>query len=283
MTLGPMQRGRGDPTMRIGRGIAERASRTPDGPVSIRFVETADGIEVESWGAGADWVLERAAAWCGAEDDDAAFDPAPGLVREIWRRKRGLRIPRTGVLTERLIPVILEQKVTGNEARRAYRRLVTALAEPAPGPLGLTLPPEPERVAALPYFAFHPFGVERRRAEVLREVCARTGWVDETAALPLDAAEERLATVQGIGPWTVAEVARTALGDADAVSVGDYHVPHIVAWALAREPRGSDERMLELLETYRPHRGRVQLLLEHGGIRAPAFGPRMEPRAIDRI
>jgi 3-methyladenine DNA glycosylase/8-oxoguanine DNA glycosylase len=269
--------------MRTGRGIAERASRTPDGPVSVRFVETAGGIEVEAWGAGADWVLERAAAWCGAEDDEAGFDPPSGLVRETWRRKRGLRIPRTGLLTERLIPVILEQKVTGNEARRAYRRLVTALAEPAPGPLRLTLPPEPERVAVLPYYAFHPFGVERRRAEVLREVCARTGWVDETAALPLDAAEERLATMRGIGPWTVAEVARTALGDADAVSVGDYHVPHIVAWALAREPRGSDERMLELLEPYRPHRGRVQLLVEHGGIRAPAFGPRMEPRAIDRI
>jgi hypothetical protein len=282
-TLRPIQRGRGDPTMRTGPGIAERASRTPDGPVSVRFVETQGGIEVEAWGRGAAWVLDRAAAWCGAEDDDAGFDPPRGLVREIWRRRRGLRIPRTGLLTERLIPVIMEQKVTGNEARRAYRRLVTALAEPAPGPLGLVLPPEPDRVAALPYYAFHPFGVERRRAEVLRAVCARTAWVDEAAALLLDAAENRLATVHGIGPWTVAEVARTALGDADAVSVGDYHVPDIVAWALAREPRGSDERMLELLEPYRPHRGRVQLLLEHGGIRAPAFGPRMEPRAIDRI
>jgi len=282
-TLGPMLRGRGDPTMRTARGVTERASRTPDGPVSVRFAETAGGIEVEAWGPGARWLLERAAAWCGAEDDDAGFDPERGLVRDLWRRHAGLRIPRTDLTTERLIPVILEQKVTGNEARRAYRRLVTALAEPAPGPLELTLPPDPERVAELPYYAFHPFGVERRRAEVLRHVCARAAWVDEAAALPIDAAEDRLATVPGIGPWTVAEVARTALGDADAVSVGDYHVPHIVAWALAREPRGSDERMLELLEPYRPHRGRVQLLLERGGIRAPAFGPRMAPRAIDRI
>ena len=114
-------------------------------------------------------------------------------------------------------------------------------------------------------------------------MCARGAWVDEAAALPIDAAEDRLATVQGIGPWTVAEVARLAFGDADAGSVGDYHVPNIVAWALAREPRGSDERMLELLEPYRPHRGRVQRLLEVSGIRAPAFGPRMGPRAIDRF
>jgi hypothetical protein len=282
-TLGPMLRGRGDPTMRTARGIAERASRTPDGPVSVRFAETAGGIEVEAWGPGARWLLDRAAAWCGAEDDDAGFDPERGLVRDLWRRHPGLRIPRTGLVTERLIPVILEQKVTGNEARRAYRRLVTALAEPAPGPLELTLPPDPERVAELPYYAFHPFGVERRRAEVVRAVCARTAWIDQTAALPLDVAEERLSNVHGLGPWTVAEVARLAFGDADAVSVGDYHVPNIVAWGLAREPRGSDERMLELLEPYRPHRGRVQRLLEVSGIRAPAFGPRMGPRAIDRI
>ena len=283
MTLGPMQRGRGDPTMRSGKGFVERASRTPEGPSSVRFVETAGGIDVEAWGPGAAWVLHRAAAWCGAEDDDSGFEPGRGLVRDLWRRHPGLRIPRTGLVTERTIPVILEQKVTGNEARRAYRRLVTALAEPAPGPLGLSLPPDPGRVAALPYYAFHPFGVERRRTEVLRAVCARTAWIDETAALPLDAAEERLATVQGIGPWTVAEVARVAFGDADAVSVGDYHIPNIVAWALAREPRGSDDRMLELLEPYRPHRARVQRLLETSGIRAPAFGPRMEHRAIDGI
>ena len=269
--------------MRTDRGIVERSSRTPVGPAAVRFTEAADGIEVEAWGPGAAWMLEHAPDWCGAGDDDTGFDPAPGLVRDLWRRNRGLRIPRTGLITERLIPVILEQKVTGNEARRAYRRLSDALAEPAPGSLGLTLPPDPVRVAELPYYAFHPFGVERRRAEVLRAVCARSPWIDEAFDLTLDAAETRLSTLHGIGAWTVAEVARIALGDADAVSVGDFHVPNIVAWALAREPRGSDERMLELLEPYRPHRGRVQLLLESSGIRAPAFGPRMEPRAIDRI
>jgi 3-methyladenine DNA glycosylase/8-oxoguanine DNA glycosylase len=269
--------------MRTDRGIVERSSRTPVGPAAVRFTETADGIEVAAWGPGAAWMLEHAPDWCGAGDDDTGFDPAPGLVRDLWRHNRGLRIPRTGLITERLIPVILEQKVTGNEARRAYRRLSGALAEPAPGRLGLTLPPDPVRVAELPYYAFHPFGVERRRAEVLRAMCARSAWIDEAFDLTLDAAKARLSTLHGIGVWTVAEVARIALGDADAVSVGDYLVPNIVAWALAREPRGSDERILELLEPYRPHRGRVQLLLESSGIRAPAFGPRMEPRAIDRI
>lgn len=283
LTLGPMVRGAGDPTMRLTEGLALRASRTPEGPVTIRLAEVAGGIEAEAWGPGARWVLERASAWSGALDDPSGFEPPAGIVRDLHRRFPGLRIPSTGLVTERLVPVVLEQKVTGPEARRAYRQLVSGLAEPAPGPGRLLLPPDPDRVADLPYERFHPFGIERRRAEVLRSVCARAGWLDETADLGLEEAEARLGSLRGIGRWSVAEVARIALGDADAVSVGDYHVPSIVAWALAREPRGTDQRMLELLEPYRPHRGRVQRLLEAAHIRPPARGPRMEPRAIDRL
>jgi 3-methyladenine DNA glycosylase/8-oxoguanine DNA glycosylase len=186
-------------------------------------------------------------------------------------------------VAERLIAVVLEQKVTSNEARRGYQRLARTLAEPAPGPLGLSLPPDPARVAEVPTHRFHPFGVEQRRATVVREVARRAAWLDATAEMPLAEAEERIGRLPGIGPWSVAEVARTALGDADAVSVGDYHLKNLVAWVLAGEPRGSDERMLELLEPYRPHRGRVQAVLEIARLRPPAFGPRSEPRLIDRI
>ena len=96
-------------------------------------------------------------------------------------------------------------------------------------------------------------------------------------------ATRRLTAIPGIGPWTAAEVVRTAYGDPDAVSVGDYHIPHTVAWALAREVRGSDARMLELLEPFRGHRGRVCDLLAHGGIGAPKFGPRMPIRSFARF
>jgi len=283
LTLLPLLRGAGDPTMWIVGAEVWRASRTPDGPAMVRFSPADGGVDVEAWGSGSDWLLERAPEWCGALDDDSGFEPSDGVVRDLWRHRPGLRIPRTGLVTERLIPVVLEQKVTGHEARRAYRRLTVALAEPAPGPAELTLPPDPSRIAALPYHAFHPFGVERRRAEVLRTVCARASWLDAAIDLPVAEAKQRIGMLRGLGPWSVAEVARTALGDADAVSVGDFHVPNIVAWGLAGEPRGTDERMLELLEPFRPHRGRVQLLLEAGGIRPPAFGPRMEVRSIDRL
>ncbi|HEX9124593.1 MAG TPA: DNA-3-methyladenine glycosylase 2 family protein [Actinomycetota bacterium] len=281
-TLQPLWRGRADPTMRIRRDEIVRASRTPEGPATVRLLPREGSVLVEAWGQGAGWMLEHAPGWCGALDPDG-FDPPRGVVRDAWRRHQGLRIPRTGLVTEALIPIVLEQKVTGMEARRAYARMVRALGEPAPGPFGLTLPPDPGRMAELPYFAFHPFGVERKRAEVLRALCSKADRLDAAASLPIEDAKGAIGALRGIGPWSVAEVARIALGDADAVSVGDVHVPHVVAWALAREPRGTDERMLELLEPYRPHRGRVQLLLEASGVRAPAFGPRMEPRSIDRI
>ena len=100
---------------------------------------------------------------------------------------------------------------------------------------------------------------------------------------PLDEAYRRLLAYPGIGPWTAAEVGARALGDPDAVSVGDFHLPNLVAWALAGEPRANDARMLELLEPWRGQRGRVIRLLEASGLAAPRFGPRMAPRSIANI
>jgi 3-methyladenine DNA glycosylase/8-oxoguanine DNA glycosylase len=200
------------------------------------------------------------------------------VVRNLQRRHAGLRLPRTRRIFHALVPTILEQKVTGTEAVRAYAALLRSHGEPAPGPGGLLLPPSPEALAGLPYHAFHPLGVERRRAEVIRRAAARAEWLE--AAETAEEAGRRLASLSGIGPWSVAEVLRSAFGDPDAVSVGDYHIPSSVAWALAGERRGTDERMLELLEPYRGQRGRVQRLLEVGRVTAPRFGPRMAPRSI---
>jgi hypothetical protein len=53
-----------------------------------------------------------------------------------------------------------------------------------------------------------------------------------------------------------------------------------VAWALAGEPRADDRRMLELLEPFRGHRGRVCHLLMTAGIGAPRYGPRAPIRSF---
>ena len=195
-------------------------------------------------------------------------------------RSRGLRVGRTGIVLESLVPAILEQKVIGSEARRSWIGLVRRYGEDAPGPPGMRLPPSPATLAALPYYAYHPFGIEQRRADLIRTVARAAerleALVDEASSPGGDPARAYavLRAFPGIGPWTAAEVGIRAFGDADAVSVGDFHLPAMVTWALAGESGGTDERMLELLEPYRGQRGRVLRLLELTGIGPPRRAPR---------
>jgi 3-methyladenine DNA glycosylase/8-oxoguanine DNA glycosylase len=242
-------------------------------------------LEATGYGPGKDWVVEQADAVAGLRDNVAGFPAvarAHPLVAELARVHSGLRLPRTGRVFGRLLRAILEQKVTGKEAYHGYAATVRHFREPAPGPLdGLLLPPEPAAVAATPYWAFHPFGIEQRRADTLRRAAAVAHRLEDCP----DATEatRRLTTIPGIGPWTAAEVVRVAYGDPDAVSVGDYHIPNMVTWALAGEPRGDDARMLELLAPFAGHRGRVCVLLERSGLSAPRFGPRMPIRSFARF
>ena len=282
-TLGPLAHGRGDATIRIGQGEAWLAFHTSAGPASLRLVlEAPVLVRANAWGPGAERALEGAPALVGEMDRPETFVARHPVLRRLQRTNPGLRLPSSGRVLHALVPTIIEQKVTGTEAFRAYAALLRAHGEPAPGPMSsLRLPPTPERLAGLPYHAFHPLGLERRRSEVIRRAAARASWLEDAG----DAVEatRRLTSLPGIGPWTAAEVVRSAFGDPDAVSVGDFHVPNMVAWALAGEPRANDARMLELLEPYRGQRGRVQRYLEVGRVVAPRRGPRMAPRRIATI
>ena len=282
-TLFPLRRGTGDPTMRIEGRDVWRAARTPQGPVTLRLEQGSGMVRARALGPGAGWALEHAPGLIGAEDDLSAFEPRDDVMAHLWKEHRSARLTRALDVVRTLIAAVLEQKVVGLEARRAWRRMTTEVSEPAPGDAGLLLPPDPSVVADVPYFRFHPWGVERRRAEVVRAVCARAASLESLAQVPFEEARRRLEAMPGIGPWTSAEVMRLSFGDPDAVSVGDYHLPDIVAWALAGEPRGTDERMLDLLAPYRGQRARVQVLLERSHISPPAYGPRMEARSIKRL
>jgi 3-methyladenine DNA glycosylase/8-oxoguanine DNA glycosylase len=181
---------------------------------------------------------------------------------------------------QELLATVIQQKVTWVEASRAYLAVVRHFAEPAPGPAGLTLPPDPAAVAATPYWVLHPMGIEQKRADTLRRAASVAARLEETVDFsPADAAA-RLRAVPGIGPWTVGELGRLAYGDPDAVSVGDYHLPHQVAYTLAGEQRASDDRMLELLEPFAGHRGRVVRLIVAAGSHPPRRGPRMPLRSF---
>jgi 3-methyladenine DNA glycosylase/8-oxoguanine DNA glycosylase len=236
----------------------------------------AHRVEATAWGPGADWALTRLPVLLGEADDDRTFAPEHPVVRDLYLRLRGLRICRTEAVVDSLVAVVLEQKVTKVASRRAWRRLVSALGEPAPGPsLGLRLPAEPHKLATTPSWRYHTFGVEQRRAETVQRIGMLASRLEEGVHMPLPDARARLLAVPGIGAWTVGWVTMLALGDPDAVPVGDFNFPHMVSWALAGEPRGTDARMLELLEPFRNQRGRVIRLLLAGHLGAPRRGPRL--------
>jgi 3-methyladenine DNA glycosylase/8-oxoguanine DNA glycosylase len=276
-TLAPIGLGQ---SMRVDRNEAWRATRTPAGPSTVHLRFAAPTIEVEAWGPGAEWASARAAALCGEQDDATGFQPGHRLISDLHRRHPGLRLTRTHAVFEALVPAVLGQKVTSVEAHKSYRALVDTLGELAPGPVRLKVPPSAQVLARTPYWTFHRLGVERRRAEVIIRAARSAGRLEETITMDMESAYRRLQAFPGVGPWTAAKVALVALGDPDAVPVGDYHLPHAVGYALEGTVRSTDERMLELLAPYRGHRARVIRLLTISGIAAPRFGPKQPLRDI---
>jgi len=262
------------------RQHAWRAHRTPDGNASVHITVVGNSIEAQAWGPGAPWLLDALPGMLGLDDDPTAFAPQHDIVDKLHRRFRGLRIGRTGLIWEQLPEIILGQKVTTTEAGRSWNSLVKTFGEDAPGPHPLRIGPPANALAGLPYYAFHRHGVERKRAQIIIGAARKAHRLEEAAQMSVEDAYRRLMAFPGIGIWTASLVLGPAIGDPDAIPIGDYHVKNTVSWALAAEPRGTDERMIELLEPYRGHRQRVVRLLHLGGIKAPKYGPRTTPRDI---
>jgi 3-methyladenine DNA glycosylase/8-oxoguanine DNA glycosylase len=283
LTLAPLRHGPADPTMRSLAGEVWRATRNAAGPVTVRLRAMGDRVRATAWGPGAEVAIEGLPRLLGAEDDPGALRLPSGPLRDVARRFAGLRFGRTDAVMESLVPAIIEQKVVGLDAQRSNRGRVLRYGERAPGPGDLWLAPHPDVLARIPAFTLHPLGIETRRASILSRAAQRAAWLEGAIRLEPEAARSRLQALHGIGPWTAAETTRAACGDPDAVSVGDYHVPSLVSWVLAGEPRGDDARMLELLEPYRGQRARLVRLRELSGWQPPRYGPRMRRRSIAAI
>ncbi len=283
-TLGHLRVGRMDPTMRIAGPAMARASWTPDGPATLRVdIDSSDSrARATAAGPGADWALDRLPDLLGAHDDRSDFDPERHeVVARFDRRLQDFRIGRTGRVVDILAATVLAQKVTGMEAMRSWRHLTELAAQPAPAGTDLPellLPPSAAFLAALETWQYTAAGVDGSRATTIIRAHRRIDRLEEAVAMEPDAALARLTALRGLGPWTAAIVARAARGDADTVEVGDFHVANVVGWNLAREPRATDERMLELLAPFPGHRGRVVRIIELAGTHAPAYGPRLAPR-----
>lgn len=278
-TLAPMRRGAGDPAFRVDPDNAVwRVVRTPMGPGTLRLAahRGTGVVEAWAWGAGADWLLESVPALLGSYDDAADFVPRHPLLRDVTARHPGLRIGRGGLVLEALVPAILEQKVTGKQARASWRELVRRYGEPAPGPApaGMAVPPSAAQWAGVPSWEWHKAGVEPARSRAVVTAARVAGRLEETIALGTAVADARLRAVPGIGVWTSAETRQRSHGDPDAVSVGDYHLPAVVGVALTGH-RVDDAGMLELLAPYAGHRYRVTRLIEMSGVHHPRYGPRI--------
>ncbi len=223
-------------------------------------------IDAEAWGPGREWLLARVDEMTGALDPGFVFVDAHAAVMRAQRNHPDIRFGASRMLFHELLPTILGQRVTAGEALRQWRVLCLGLGEPAPGPApGLLLPPSPAALLGKPAWWFHPLGIEAKRAQALRTVAKHAEKLWQWAELAAAQAGAKLALLSGVGPWTIGSVLATALGDADAVAVGDFHLKNLVSFNLAGEPRGTDERMLELLTPYEGQRGRVVRLLQLDG------------------
>ena len=284
LTLSVHRHGGRDPAYHVdAAGAVWRTSLTPEGPGTLRVISRAAGpgplVTGQAWGPGAAWLLDTLPAQLGALDDLSGFAAHHAIVGELALRHPGLRVGRTGRLFEALVPAVLEQKVVGKEAHRAWRFLLGKYgsAAPGPAPAGMRVVPPPSTWRRIPSWDWHRAGVEGVRARTIITAAGVAARLEQILELESAEADRRLRSLPGIGPWTSAEIRQRAAGDADAVSVGDYHLPKTVGWTLAGRIT-DDAGMLELLAPYAGHRYRVSRLIELGGSAPPRRGPRMSVR-----
>jgi 3-methyladenine DNA glycosylase/8-oxoguanine DNA glycosylase len=277
------RRGAGDPTYRV-EGTGARARhwrgiRTPDGPAALVLQQDADGdVHGEAWGPGASWALDSVPGLLGQLDDPSGFAPDHDLVARAVELAGEVRFGASGLVMESLVPAIIEQKVTGQEAFAGFRRLVQRYGEPAPGPHErLFVQPDAARVATIPSWEWLRMSVDPARSRAVVTAARVAASLERTVGLPGDEVERRLTSLPGIGVWTAAEVRQRAHGDPDAVSFGDYHVSKDMGWVVEGRPWDDDE-LAVFLEPFRPHRNRVVTTLYLAGGRRPRHGARMAPR-----
>ena len=267
--------GSADPTTQLGHGQFWRATYTPDGAGTLHLDWRAGRLQYRGFGAGADWLVAQVPALTGAFDVGHTFETGHPQLLTAQRLTPPVTFGASHMLYHELLPVILGQRITAGEAIRQWHQLVRRMGHPAPGPHPtLQLPPIADELAARPAWWFHPLGIESKRANALRVVGSHAHQLHSWVALPPAEVAARLGHLPGIGQWTVGSVMATAMGDPDALAVGDFHLKNAIAYALTGRARGTDEEMLEMLQPYVGQRGRAARLLLAAGTRPPKFGPR---------
>jgi 3-methyladenine DNA glycosylase/8-oxoguanine DNA glycosylase len=272
LTLKSLRRGRPDPTHREEPdGSLWRTALTSTGPVTYRIRQhRLDDLDVDAWGPGAGELVENIPAELGAHDHPEDFRPAHPVLERAWRRLPGLRVPRTGRVFEAFVPAVLEQRVVSLDAQAAWARLLRAHGTPAPGPApaAMRVVPPPGVWARIPIWDWRRAGVDLRRSNTVALAARHAGKLERAAADPARA-YRLLSAMPGLGVWTAAQVGHRALGDADALPLGDFDLGRLTGLALAGRPL-ADEEVEAFYRPWRPHRYRV--------VRALELTPRIAPR-----
>ncbi len=264
-------------------GVGWWATETPQGSASVAFRAVSGEILADAWGPGAEWAIKQVPALLGGQDDPSGFRLLDPVVRDLVARLGVPRIGATGRWYEALATAAVYQRVVSADARTSVARMgrLFGAEVPAGGPLPLF--PRPEAVLRVPDHGFHRAGVDRARARVIRVAAKHADRLEGLKARPAADALRWLQRLPGVGPWTAARTTGAAAGDPDAVPVGDLHVPKLVTYALSGAADGNDDSMLELLEPYAGHRGRVVRLVKAAGIGPPRHHPAPTRFDISRI
>ena len=291
-SLRSIQKSTYDPTTRLSNHRFVRAMRTPEGTATLSATlhreEENSRFVVETFGKGAEWAMQKAPSILGIDRPAFTYDDAMSKsadwkkLRQVYKKNVGMRFPKTYRVAQLLIPIVLEQLVTGPEATRAFQGLTKRFSEPAPGPFQpLMLPVKNEVLARLPPTEFLPMGIPRKIGETLTRVGVHGDALEQAAFLDVRDCYDRLTSVRGIGPWTAYCVMYNGLGFTDCFAYGDYHVKNFVGYFLAGKDRSTDDEMVEMLAPFAPHRGVAARLIELSGLKAPQYGPKRGVRPLD--
>ena len=295
-TLGPMRRGSGRPDLpvrraRPGGGCGARpAPRRARRRCGSRSAPPTARSPATAWGAGRGLGARRAAgaARRRRRPEPASSPRAPGAARHLAGHGRAGGCRGPAGCWRRCVPAVLEQKVTGREAWRAWRSLVRRYGEPAPGPggcrrtacasprtprpgaAGAVLGLAPRRRRPVPVPDPRHRRRPRRPARGAGRPAAGRG---RDAALRTAAGHRRLDRGRG----------RPARPRRRRRRVG-RRLPPGRRWSAGRwsASRSTTTRMLELLEPYRGHRYRAVRMIELSGLRAAAARPALRRARLPR-
>lgn len=280
-TMALLSLGSTDPTMQFATGSVRMAMLAPHGPLEV-LVEQR-GAELRALGVGEDedldWAATRMHDWLGLSFVPPQFPQGPRKLQTLAKRWEGLRLPRSPLLFARLVQIVLQQLISFEDAAYGWRQLVRSYGQQHLPFTGLSAPPAARALSTLATSEFVACSVLPQHGRRIAGLAKRankleTLWNGGEGEGAVERTSRLLAKLPGVGKWTLGHLQGAGMGHSDAVTLGDYSLPHFVAYFFTGKERSTDEEMLQLLAPYGPHRYYVLALLDKGAKRPPRRGPR---------